>query len=126
VLNHLQDCGVDFGALNRVYLPEADLAAYGSRVADLATARASAGLRSVIDRLLDRTEALIDSARRLPVVVQSTGLRRETGVIVTLAERLARRLRRGDPLAARVKLSRGDFAMALLLGAWRGRRWGQG
>jgi|SRR5580658_2465863 squalene synthase HpnC len=126
VLNHLQDCGVDFGALNRVYLPEADLAAYGSRVADLATARASPGLRSVIDRLLDRTEALIDSARRLPVVVQSTGLRRETGVIVTLAERLARRLRRGDPLAARVKLSRGDFAMALLLGAWRGRRWGQG
>ena len=30
-----------------------------------------------------------------------------------------------DPLATRVNLSRGDFAMALLLGAWRGRRWGQ-
>jgi hydroxysqualene synthase len=126
VLNHLQDCGVDHAALDRVYLPEADLAACGSPVEDLAAAHASPGLRCVIDRLLDRTEALIDSARRLPVVVQSPGLRRETGAIVTLAERLARRLRRGDPLAARVKLSRGDFAVALLLGAWRGRRWGQG
>jgi phytoene/squalene synthetase len=125
VLNHLQDCGVDYVALDRVYLPEADLTACGSRVEELAADHASTGLRAVVDRLLDRTEALIENARRLPVAVKSPGLRRETGAIVTLAERLARRLRRGDPLAARVKLSRGDFAMALLLGAWRGRRWGQ-
>jgi len=46
-------------------------------------------------------------------------------VIVTLAERLARRLRRGDPLAMRVKLTRGDFAASLVLGVWRGRRWGK-
>jgi farnesyl-diphosphate farnesyltransferase len=126
VLNHLQDCGVDYVALDRVYLPEADLAACGGRIEELAAGRSSAALRSVIDRLLERTEALLESARLLPLAVESPGLRRETGAIVTLAERLARRLRRGDPLASRVKLSRGDFAMALLLGAWRGRRWGQG
>jgi hydroxysqualene synthase len=125
VLNHLQDCGVDYAALDRVYLPEADLAACGSRVEELAADRSSAGLRSVIDRLLDGTDPLIAKARGLPVAVQSPGLRRETGAIVALAERLARRLRRGDPLATRVKLSRGDFAMALLLGFWRGRRWGR-
>jgi squalene synthase HpnC len=124
VLNHLQDCGVDYVALDRVYLPEADLAACGSRVEELAADRASVGLRSVIDRLLDGTDALVAKAQGLPVAVQSPGLRRETGIIVTLAERLARRLRRGDPLAARVKLGRGDFVMALLLGFWRGRRWG--
>jgi len=35
--------------------------------------------------------------------------------------RLARRLRGGDPLARRVKLTKGDFAAALVLGLWRGR-----
>jgi hydroxysqualene synthase len=126
VLNHLQDCAADYRALDRVYLPEQDLAACGSRVADLAAPAATQGLRRVIDRLLDGTDGLIDKARNLPRSVESPGLRRETAVIVALAERLARRLRRGDPLATRVKLSRGDFAVSLLTGLWRGRRWGQG
>jgi squalene synthase HpnC len=125
VLNHLQDCAQDYRALDRVYLPERDLAACGSGIADLTAPRASPGLRRVIDRLLDGTDALIDKARALPGSVQSPGLRRETAVIVTLAERLARRLRAGDPLAGRVKLTRGDFAASMLLGLWRGRRWGQ-
>lgn len=126
VLNHLQDCAADYRALDRVYLPERDLAECGSKVEELAAPAASPGLRRVIDRLLDGTDRLIDAARSLPRAVESPGLRRETAVIVGLAERLARRLRRGDPLARRVKLSRGDFALSLLLGIWRGRRWGQG
>jgi farnesyl-diphosphate farnesyltransferase len=125
VLNHLQDCAADYRALDRVYLPLADLAACGSGVEDLTAPRASPGLRRVIDRLLDGTDALIATARALPALVQSPGLRRECGAIVSLAERLAARLRRGDPLAMRVKLTRGDFALALLDGLWRGRRWGQ-
>jgi hydroxysqualene synthase len=126
VLNHLQDCAADYRALDRVYLPEQDLAACDSRIADLTQPRSSAGLRCVIDRLLDGTEALIVTARGLPRTVQSPGLRRETGMIVSLAERLARRLRHGDPLAGRVGLTGGDFARALVAGFWRGRRWGQG
>jgi hydroxysqualene synthase len=126
VLNHLQDCVADYHALDRVYLPQRDLAECGSAVADLDRPSASPGLRRVLDRLLDGTDGLIEQARRLPRAVQSPGLRRETAIIVTLAERLARRLRRGDPVAVRVKLTRGDFAASLLLGLWRGRRWGQG
>lgn len=122
VLNHLQDCAADYRALDRVYLPERDLAACGAPIEDLAAPAASPRLRAVIDRLLDETEALIATARRLPGRVESAGLRLECAVIVTLAERLARRLRRGDPLARRVKLTRGDFAAALCLGFWRGRR----
>jgi hydroxysqualene synthase len=125
VLNHLQDCAEDCRALDRVYLPERDLRECGSGIADLAAPRTSPGLRRVIDRLLDGTDALIEKARGLPASVQSPGLRRETAVIVTLAERLARRLRAGDPLAGRVKLTRGDFAASMLLGLWRARRWGQ-
>lgn len=125
VLNHLQDCAEDYRALDRVYLPERDLAANGSGIEDLTLPQSSPGMRRVLDRLLDGTDALIATARGLPPSVQSAGLRRECGVIVTLAERLARRLRRGDPLAMRVKLTRGDFAAALILGLWRGRRLGQ-
>ncbi len=126
VLNHLQDCVADYHALDRVYLPETVLAECGSGIADLDRPGAGPGLRRAFDRLLDGTEQLIERARRLPRAVQSPGLRRETAVIVTLAERLAARLRRGDPVATRVKLTRGDFALSLLLGVWRGRRWGQG
>jgi hydroxysqualene synthase len=126
VLNHLQDCADDYRALDRVYLPEQDLAECGSGIADLTQPRSSVGLRRVIDRLLDGTDALVVTARGLPPSVQSPGLRRETGMIVSLAERLSRRLRRGDPLARRVGLTGGDFARALVMGFWRGRRWGQG
>jgi hydroxysqualene synthase len=121
VLNHLQDCAADHRDLDRVYLPRADLAACGASIAELQAPQASPGMRCVIDRLLDQTEALIVTARGLPPLVESLGLRRECAVIVNLAERLARRLRRGDPLARRVKLTKGDFAAALLLGLWRGR-----
>jgi hydroxysqualene synthase len=125
VLNHLQDCAADHRDLDRVYLPERDLALCGARIAELEAPRLSPAMRGVIDRLLDGTEALIARAHALPRGVESPGLRRECGVIVTLAERLLRRLRRGDPLATRVRLDAGDFAAALVVGLWRGRRWGQ-
>lgn len=121
VLNHLQDCADDYHALNRVYLPSEDLAACGSRLEDLDGRRSSKGLRCVIDRLLDGCDALIVEARALPPGVKAPGLRRECAVIVNLAERLTRRLRNGDPLARRVKLTKSDFAFALLTGLWRGR-----
>jgi farnesyl-diphosphate farnesyltransferase len=122
VLNHLQDCAVDYKNLDRVYLPEPWLNASGSRVEDLRARSSSAGLRQVIDRLLDGTDKLVGEARKLPPLVKSPGLSRECAVIANLAARLARRLRHGDPLAMRVKLSRGDFALALLAGLFRGNR----
>ncbi|MDE2228588.1 MAG: squalene synthase HpnC [Alphaproteobacteria bacterium] len=122
VLNHLQDCAEDYGRLNRVYLPEPWLIEAGARVEDLRPASSSPGLRRVIDRLLDGTDALIATARALPGVVKSPGLSRECAAIVALAARLAARLRRGDPLAMRVKLSPVDFVLAMLTGLMRGGR----
>ena len=72
--------------------------------------------REGIDRLLDRTAVLVETARALPSRVAAPGLRWECGVIVELAARLLLRLRRGDPLAARVKLHKSDFLAALLIG----------
>ena len=119
VLNHLQDCADDYRALDRVYVPERDLAACGARVEDLRAPASSPALRATLDRLLDQTDGLIEHGRRLPPAVRSPGLRRECAVIVALAARLSRRLRRGDPLAMRVKLTRGDFAAAFLNGFLR-------
>jgi len=116
VLNHLQDCAADYRALDRVYLPIADLEAAGCTVDALAAPAANPGLRRVIDSLLDRTEGLIAAARDLPPRVAARGLRWESAVIVALAARLARRLRRSDPLATRVKLGKKDFAAAFLAG----------
>ncbi len=118
VLNHLQDCAADDRALDRVYLPLDLMAAAGCTVAALAAPAASPGLRRVLDGLLDRTEALIAAARALPGGVRARGLRRESAAIVDLAARLARHLRRGDPLARRVRLSKWDFAAALMVGLW--------
>jgi farnesyl-diphosphate farnesyltransferase len=116
VLNHLQDCAADYHALDRVYLPLDDLGAAGCTVEALAAPVAVPGLRRVIDSLLDRTEALIATARDLPPRVAARGLRWESAVIVALAGRLALRLRRGDPLATRLKLSKNDFTAAFLTG----------
>jgi hydroxysqualene synthase len=122
VLNHLQDCAVDYRALDRVYLPLADLDAAGGGVEMLAAPAASPGLRRVLDVMLDRTERLIATARGLPPHVAARGLRWESAVIVGLAARLARRLRGGDPLATRVALAKSDVAAAFLSGILARRR----
>ena len=116
MLNHLQDCAADYRALDRVYLPLADLAAADCAVEVLAAPAASPGLRRVLDTMLDRTERLIAAARGLPPHVAARGLRWESAVIVGLAARLARRLRQGDPLATRVALAKSDVAAAFLSG----------
>ena len=122
VLNHLQDCVADHRNLDRVYLPTEVLERFGSSMEDLDLPAASPGLRAALDHLLDRTQELVREARALPPHVVSPGLRRETAVIVNLAERLTQRLRRGDPVAGRVKLTPYDLGASVLVGLWRGRQ----
>jgi farnesyl-diphosphate farnesyltransferase len=114
VLNHLQDASKDLAALDRCYLPGDLLAAYGASVGDLRGPAESPGLRAVRCALLDRVDALNVCGDGLPRVVRDRRLRIETGVIASLARRLAARLRRGDPVAARVKLTRTDAILSVL------------
>jgi farnesyl-diphosphate farnesyltransferase len=118
VLNHLQDGSKDLAALDRCYLPIDLLTGNGAAVADLRAGAASPGLRRVFDALLDQCDALNRAAKDLPRRTRDRRLRLETAVIVGLSHRLAERLRRGDPVATRVKLRKADV-VASLLGALR-------
>lgn len=114
VLNHLQDCQKDFLQLNRSYLPADLLSRFGGAVEDVTASRESMALTGVFSQLLDQVDALNQSAQHLPHRVRDRRLRLETAVIVGLAKRLTQRLRQGDPLASRVKLTKTDAAFSLL------------
>jgi hydroxysqualene synthase len=114
VLNHLQDCARDLAELDRSYLPQDLLERFGATVEDLRRPAQTPGLRRVIDALLDKVDALNRDATELPRRTRDRRLRIETAVIVGLARRLTRRLRNGDPVAIRVKLTKRDAALSVL------------
>lgn len=118
ILNHLQDCAKDLAEIDRCYLPLDMMLAEGASLGDLSLPAATPGLQRVIRRLVSACEQLNTLAAPLPRYVRDRRLRVECSVIVNLARRLAERLRRQDPLAARVKLRRGD-AVASVLSALR-------
>ncbi len=118
VLNHLQDGAKDLAALDRCYLPDDLMRYHATGPDDLRAPAATAGMRAVLDALLDRCDALNAGAARLPSRVRDRRLRLETAVIAGLARRLAARLRAGDPVATRVALTRADGAFSIL-GAMR-------
>ena len=111
VLNHLQDCKKDYLSLDRVYLPEPWLQEEGGSVEDLALPSATPAVRRVIERCLDETDGLLARAETMPPSVRRRGLRLESAVILTLAKKLSGRLRREDPLARRVKVSKAGWIL---------------
>ncbi|MGH6621383.1 MAG: squalene synthase HpnC [Alphaproteobacteria bacterium] len=117
VLNHLQDCAEDYRALDRVYLPGDWMAAEGVTVEALTAPALAPGLRRVIDRCLDDTDALIAHARTLPGRLRNRRLAMESAAIVNIAARLSTHLRRRDPLAERVALSKPEYLWCCVKGA---------
>ena len=115
VLNHMQDCAKDLAALDRCYLPADLLQEFGASVDDVRGQFSTPGLRGVFDALLRRVDALNGAATDLPRLTRSRRLRLETAVIVGLARRLTQRLRHGDPISRRVKLTNGDAVGSMLL-----------
>jgi len=118
ILNHMQDCAADFRALDRVYVPQDWLTEAGADTGHLARTIATPGLRVTLDRMADATAPLVDAAGRLPAALRSRHLAAESQAIVRVAERLLQRLRRQDPLAQRVKLSRWEALACMAAGLW--------
>ena len=119
VLNHLQDIKGDMLTLNRIYLPSDWLAGNGVTDADLSATGCSSGLRRVLDRMLDGVDGVLIEAEALPKAIHSKPLAREAGGILAIAKGLAKALRRRDPLAARVELSKPHMAVRFVWGALR-------
>src|SRR5581483_9986779 len=116
VINHLQDCAEDYAQLDRVYLPTTWMQTEAAKIEHLAQPQATAALRRVLDRALERTETLLREARRLPGAMVNRRLAAEAAVIVGIAERLVVELRRRDPLAERVVLGKFGLLSASLRG----------
>ncbi|MBI3446702.1 MAG: squalene synthase HpnC [Magnetospirillum sp.] len=120
VLNHLQDCAKDFEQLKRVYLPRDWLQAQGLTTQVLTESSSPAGLRVILDQMLDATDGLIQLARPLTPQVHDLRLRLQTAITIGVAEKLSARLRKGDPLAERVALTSLDYAGIFIRGLYRG------
>ncbi len=120
ILNHLQDCKSDYEELDRVYLPEPWFTDEGITVEALADQQASAELRRVLDRTLEGVHRLNGQAQPLIGHIRHISLRIEAAIIVTIAELLAAKLGRCDPIAQRVELSWWERLRAGIKGLARG------
>lgn len=116
VINHLQDCALDYRRLDRVYIPLDVLEREHESVAALGQNQASAGLRRAIGELAERTAAMLDAAGPLSAKVVDLRLGLEVAVIERLAHTLIGTLRRRDPLCERVHLSKARVAGVTLVG----------
>jgi squalene synthase HpnC len=123
VINHLQDCAIDYRNLDRVYIPLDALERNGTTVEALAAGQATPGLRQCIGELARRTSALLDQAEPLAGRVNDLRLGLEIAVIQRLARTLTGLLMRRDPLSERVHLSKAGVAAvgssAIMLGLGR-------
>ena len=119
VLNHLQDCRDDFLTLDRVYLPKDSFCNAGIDESALQEPAASLAMRGVLDSALDGCDELLRRSARLANAMSSLRLAAETAVIQEMAVTLAASLRRRDPLAKRVKLSKPRFLLVALIGVSR-------
>jgi hydroxysqualene synthase len=116
VINHLQDCALDYRRLDRVYIPLDVLEREHESVAALGQNQASPGLRRAIGHLTERTAAMLNAAGPLSAKVADLRLGLEVAVIERLAHTLIGTLRRRDPLCERVHLSKARVAGVTLVG----------
>ena len=102
VINHLQDCAKDHAEIDRVYLPEDQLARAGTSVQALAAPGATPELKGVIADLARRTAELLDRSRPFASGIKDGRLAYEVALIQRLAESLTAWLETRDPLSERV------------------------
>jgi squalene synthase HpnC len=122
IINHLQDCALDYRNLDRVYIPLDRLAAAGSRVEALGEPRATPELLACLRDLAARTGALLEESSTLPAAVDNARLAVEIAVIQAMARRLTRILQVRDPLSERVHLGKlgtiGATGTGVMHGFW--------
>jgi phytoene/squalene synthetase len=117
VVNHLQDCALDYKNLDRVYIPLDALSRHGAQVEDLGGTRASAGLKAVIAELAERSLGLLRDGVALPDLIADTRLAMEIAAIRRLSVNLAGGLKHRDPLSEKVHHGKAHFLLIALAAA---------
>jgi hydroxysqualene synthase len=120
IINHLQDCGVDYRNLDRVYIPQDAFARHGTTVEALGEPKASPQLLSCVRDLAERTAGLLRHAEPFSTLINEWRLALEVAVICRVAQTLTRTLGRRDPLSERVHLGAAGFAGVGLMGVLQG------
>ncbi len=120
VINHLQDCADDLRELDRCYLPLEWCEETGANVDMLRETFSPPALRAVQMKCIEGTESLLRTADKLPGKLNSRSLAMESGVIISVAWKLVDKLKRQDPVANRVELSKPQFVLYGLKGAIKG------
>lgn len=120
ILNHIQDARADFHNLDRTYVPADWMEAAGCERQAIGGSGGDPALLRVLERMLDGVDALLTAARPLAGQMQCRGLRLESAVIVTLALRLASKLRGRDPVASFIGLRWYDWLFCVPVGLARG------
>ena len=120
ILNHLQDIKDDATKLQRIYLPRQWMTQYGVTDKDCTRSDMTPALRELVNHMLNECDKLISEAKKLPFLLANPRLRMESAGIVRIAQQLSTLLRRHDPLAGRVKLSKVMYASCLGRGIVRG------
>jgi squalene synthase HpnC len=119
VINHMQDCGKDFGSLNRVYLPSDILARHGATYEMLGASRADPALRAAIRDCANQTTDLLRESARFAPAIRNTRLGLEVAVIQRLAETLNDGLEHRDPLSEPVHLGKTRMMLLTIAAAAR-------
>ncbi|MDE0057527.1 MAG: squalene/phytoene synthase family protein [Defluviicoccus sp.] len=99
------DCGEAFRSHDRIYLPGDWLRAAEVAPEDLAKRSARRGLQSVLVRLLDRVDPMMADGFAAAGAISDPALREVAMTEIAERSRLARRLRRRDPLAGPIGLT---------------------
>jgi hydroxysqualene synthase len=116
ILNHLQDCQDDVQTMDRVYLPLDMMANRKTTIEDLTVTAITPELRACLDDILDGVDALMVDAAALPSGLKSWRLAMESQAIINIANKLSKKLRSNDPIAAPVKLSKPTYLTCCVLG----------
>ena len=119
ILNHVQDCQDDYQTLDRVYLPLDILEKHGAQIEALGSTETDASMRHVFDDILHGVDELMREASKLPSGLKSQRLAMESQIIINIANRLSQKLRDNDPLKKRVVLSKLQYLLCFISGAFQ-------
>ena len=120
IINHLQDCGLDYRNLDRVYIPIEAFARADAGIESLAGRAADPALRRCFDEICRGVDDLLRKAEPLALAVNDLRLGLEIAVIQRLAIVLSKRLSSRDPLSERVHLSTRETAATSIAAVVRG------